>query len=89
MAEDPVPGLNVLRLGLSAVKTTAEPLAAASYVFQHRPPRDLSGLEDQLLNHLAAVEDVLAHVRRMKIALARDQTPIERSIHGNPPGRQA
>ena len=73
-------GLNTLRIALGAIAKTHEPLAAAAYVLAVRPPRDLDGIERLLLEHLATVEDALAHVRRMKIAATRKPHPIEETI---------
>lgn len=75
-------GLGQLRIALSSVKTTAEPLFALTYVMQHRPPKDLDAVEGPLLRHLAAVEDALALVRNLK---TREETPIERSVQRKEP----
>lgn len=60
-------GAGVLRVCLGQLKHSMEPLAAASFAYETREPRNLAGLEDLLLQHLADTEEALAHVRRMRI----------------------
>lgn len=59
-------GVGVLRIALASLQESVIPLAAAAYAYRNSEPRNLDGLERLLLEHLADVEDALAHVRRMK-----------------------
>lgn len=77
---DAVKGIAQLRLALSTIKKTSEPLSALTYILEHRAPKDLAEVERLLIEHLASVEDALAVVRRMQIAAAASPTPLELSI---------
>lgn len=61
-------GVQTLRVHLGEVEQSMAPLVAASFSYKSREPRNLPGLERLLIEHLADVENTLAHVRRMKIA---------------------
>ncbi len=61
-------GSNTLRVHLGSVEHSMTPLIAASFHYKSSEPRNLDGLEQLLIEHLADVENTLAHVRRMQIA---------------------
>lgn len=56
-----------LRLHLSSITTTFEPLMAAEFAIRARPPRDIDAIEVALLDHLGAVENALHWVRLMRL----------------------
>lgn len=57
-----------MRVALGAVEHSMSPLIAAGFAFRSREPQNLDGLEQLVLEHLADVEDLLAHIGRMKIS---------------------
>lgn len=68
----------MLRLELGAVTKSMEPLTAASYLLGLREPRELDGLEQLVLEHLGNVENLLAHIRRMKLAPVESEFKLAR-----------
>jgi hypothetical protein len=70
-------GIQRLRLALGAMEHSMVPLAAASYAYKTREPKNLPGLEQLLLEHLADVEDCLAHVRMMRLAAPAQKMTVD------------
>lgn len=64
-------GGQTLRICLGALEHSMVPLVAAGFKYRTREPENLDGLERVLIEHLADVEEALAHVRRMRISEAK------------------
>lgn len=65
-------GSGQLRIELEAIERSTEPIRGANWVLKHRPLRDVSALERDLLCLLADVENALAHVRLMRAGQEND-----------------
>lgn len=61
------PGTAALRIALGSAAATVKPLDAAAVALSREQPVDLETVHADVIQHLAAVEDLEAHVRRMLI----------------------